>query len=285
MSLVDWYKAITKTLKFFVPYLIHFPTRKVKAILHDRSYHAVPDPKNVVILGGSYAGVELAQQLCHRLPTGYRIILVEKNSHFNHVFNFPRYSVMTGEEDKAFVSYAGIAKGVPEGIFEMMQDSVVEIHDDHVVLASGCTLDFTYLAIATGSSQAVPGRMPSTDRDSACAEMRNVQSSISKSDKIAVIGGGAVGVELASDIKDFYPDKDVTIVHSRERLMNKFGPKLSDHVKRRFEDELKIRVMLNERPKAPEAQVRPGKASLTFSSGITEQFDLVVSFCSLREQL
>lgn len=276
MSLVDWFKAITKTLGFFLPFLVQFPGRKIRAILHDRSYYAVPDPKNVVILGGSYAGVELAQQLCHRVPTGYKVILVEKNSHFNHVFNFPRYSVMTGEEDKAFLSYKGISKGFPEGIFEMIKDSVVEIHDDHVLLASGRTLDFVYLAIATGASQPVPSKMPSTEREAACSEMRNVQSSISESHKIAVIGGGAVGVELASDIKDFYPDKDVTIVHSHDRLMSKFGPKLSDHVQRRFEDELKIRVLVNERPKAPEAQARPGPASLTFLSGSTEQFDLVI---------
>lgn len=36
-----------------------------------------------------------------------------------------------------------------------------------------------------------------------------------KAKNIAVIGGGAVGVELATDIKSYYPEKSVTLVHSR----------------------------------------------------------------------
>jgi NADH dehydrogenase FAD-containing subunit len=50
-----------------------------------------------------------------------------------------------------------------------------------------------------------------------------VQETIRQSQSVAVVGGGAVGVQLSSDIKDFYPDKDVTLIHSRERLLSHFG--------------------------------------------------------------
>lgn len=50
-----------------------------------------------------------------------------------------------------------------------------------------------------------------------------MQETIRQSQSVAVVGGGAVGVQLSSDIKDFYPDKDVTLIHSRERLLSHFG--------------------------------------------------------------
>jgi apoptosis-inducing factor 2 len=45
--------------------------------------------------------------------------------------------------------------------------------------------------------------------------MRTFQERIKAAKKIAVIGGGAVGIEMASDIKSVYPKTDVTLVHSR----------------------------------------------------------------------
>ena len=40
--------------------------------------------------------------------------------------------------------------------------------------------------------------------------------------RVVVIGGGAVGFELAGDIRDKYKDKSVTIVSSSEKLV--FSP-------------------------------------------------------------
>jgi apoptosis-inducing factor 2 len=61
---------------------------------------------------------------------------VEKNSHFNYLFNFPRYSVLEGHEHKAFVPYAGLAKDAPKGIFELVQDLATNISDSEVELKS-----------------------------------------------------------------------------------------------------------------------------------------------------
>lgn len=39
--------------------------------------------------------------------------------------------------------------------------------------------------------------------------------------RIAVIGGGATGTELAVEIAVVYPDKEVTLIHSGEMLISK----------------------------------------------------------------
>ncbi|EPQ29158.1 uncharacterized protein PFL1_03445 [Pseudozyma flocculosa PF-1] len=69
--------------------------------------------KNVVVLGGSYGGMHAATVLAQRLPPSHRLILIERNSHFNHLYVFPRFSVLPGHEHKAFIPYTSIFKNAP----------------------------------------------------------------------------------------------------------------------------------------------------------------------------
>lgn len=46
------------------------------------------------------------------------------------------------------------------------------------------------------------------------AGFANVARAIAKAGSIAIIGGGAVGVEMAGEVKAAYPGKTVTLVHS-----------------------------------------------------------------------
>lgn len=39
--------------------------------------------KTILILGGAYAGRRAAQLVSGNLPKGWRVVVIEKNSHFN----------------------------------------------------------------------------------------------------------------------------------------------------------------------------------------------------------
>jgi apoptosis-inducing factor 2 len=71
-----------------------------------------------------------------------------------------------------------------------------------------------------------------------------------RSSKIVVIGGGAVGVQMATDIKELYPEKSVTLVHSRKIVMNKFHNQLHNIIEQRCGD-LGISLKLGSRVKLP----------------------------------
>lgn len=71
-----------------------------------------------------------------------------------------------------------------------------------------------------------------------------------RSSNIVVIGGGAVGVQMATDIKELYPNKSVTLVHSRKIVMNKFHHGLHDIIEDRCR-ELGIDMRLGSRVKLP----------------------------------
>ncbi|PVH96108.1 FAD/NAD(P)-binding domain-containing protein [Periconia macrospinosa] len=264
----DIFRLIISVLRLGLPLLPRLLSQKLYAIYHKWVYKATPSAKNVVVLGGSFAGVELVKRLCDTLPTGYKVILIEQNSHFNFTFNFPRFSVLPGREHLLFIPYDGIARSKPDGIFTLVQGEAVGITENAIRLSSGGKVEFEYLAIATGSSSPPPAKLAAHNRDDACAEFQGLQKKIAHSNKIAVVGGGAVGIELAADVKTFYPDSDVTLIHSRDQLLPNFGKRLHDHVTLVFE-QLGIRILLNERPEL-------GSNTLAFSNGGVENFDLVI---------
>jgi NADH dehydrogenase FAD-containing subunit len=262
--------SILQTIPGFAAFIVR---QRIQALLHHRTYKPLPDDqlKNVVVVGGSFGGFQAARRLTETLPTGYRVVFVEKNSHLNYVFAFPRFSVVKGHEQDAFIPYSGLSKGALEGIFHHVQDTATEVSERFVELKSGGKLEYAYLVIATGTSSSLPSKVDSAESRDAQAELRGMQGKIQDAGRIAIVGGGAVGVELASDIKDFYPEKEVTLVHSRPQLLNSFGPRLHEHVVKTLTD-MGLTLRLNARP-----NISLQTNTLQFANGENEVYDLVVS--------
>lgn len=234
------------------------------------------------MIGGSYAGVQLVRRLAETLPTGYRVILIGRKTHFNHLFNFPRYAVIKGWEATAFIPYDGIGSGwlVPEGVFKRVVGNVVRVGEDEVQLEDEECIPYTFLAICTGATLPLPATLSSSSKADGCAELRMMQDKIENAQRIAIVGGGAVGVQITGDVRSFYPEKEVVFVHSREWLLSGFGRVLGDHIKERYEH-MGIRILLGERPVLGR-EGEDAKDELVFRDGSRESFDLVVSFVALR---
>ncbi|KAL2869639.1 NAD(P)/FAD-dependent oxidoreductase [Aspergillus lucknowensis] len=284
----DTLKMFSRGLAWFIPYLLRQGLHTFYAMYHGWTYHATSNPKHIVVIGGSFAGLELVKRLTQTIPTGYKVIWIEKNSHLNYVFAFPRFSVVQGLEGRAFIPYTGVEAGAPEGCLRKIQGVVTGVfmgeEGGKVTLQGGEEVAFEYLVLATGSTQPLPVQVSSTEREDACKELQGVQSVIEESQTIAILGGGAVGVELASDIKDFYQDKEVTLVHSRDQLLNRFGPRLQDHTLTALRNELGVRVLLGERPRLPSGgeSSMTRNARLVFKDGREEAFDLVIGCTGQR---
>ncbi|KAL5391428.1 hypothetical protein DPSP01_001296 [Paraphaeosphaeria sporulosa] len=271
--MISDYIHLALTILGFLPkFAATLLLQRISALAHRRTYKALPEDqiKNVVVVGGSFGGYKAVQRLAATLPTGYRVVLVEKNSHLNYVFSFPRFSVLKGHEQDAFIPYSGLSKGAPEGIFRHVQDTVTEVTERFVELKSGEKLRYEYLVIATGTSSRLPSKVVSTDSRDAEHELRGMQDEIQQARRIAIVGGGAVGVELASDIKDFYPEKEVTLVHSRAQLLSSFGPRLQNHVAETLTD-MGIILRLNARPKFSSQT-----STLHFENGEEEAYELII---------
>ncbi|BEJ18192.1 hypothetical protein CspHIS471_0704690 [Cutaneotrichosporon sp. HIS471] len=61
-----------------------------------------------------------------------------------------------------------------------------------------------------------------------------------------MIGSGAVGIQMAADLKELYPTKNVTLVQSRDRVMPKFHLRFHEFITERFR-QLDIELITNSR--------------------------------------
>ncbi|EMC93590.1 hypothetical protein BAUCODRAFT_26843 [Baudoinia panamericana UAMH 10762] len=216
--------------------------------------------KYAVVVGASYVGIKAAQELASTLHGVHHVLLVESNSHFQHLFAFPRFAVATGVDTaKAFIPLRpGVFAASPEGSGSIVQARATRLTSEAVELDRDVLLDgesrrsiqYAFLVIATGTKLSPPSTLPGTAKKDGVTYLQKHVQQIVRSSNIVVIGAGAVGVQMATDIKELYPDKNVTLVHSRTQVMNAFHPQLHEIVRKRCE-ELGIAMKLGSRVKLP----------------------------------
>lgn len=94
------------------------------------------------------------------------------------------------------------------------------------------TIKFDYLLYALGSTLPDPVNVWQPIDEGAVDEerkpgtkkrglrfMKLQKEKFKQADRILIVGGGALGIEYASDLKDLYPEKKITLLHSRSRVM------------------------------------------------------------------
>ncbi|KAE8419864.1 hypothetical protein BDV36DRAFT_250527 [Aspergillus pseudocaelatus] len=227
--------------------------------LHRLTYRAVEHPRNVVVVGASFAGYHAAKCLAISLPTGYQVVVIEKNTHFQLTWVLPRFSVVNGHEHKAFIPYGPYFGCVPEGSYQWIRDSVERIvpgengRTGKVELASGEDMEFDYLVLATGASGALPSRVPAGTKQEGIDQLLAEQEKLRVATNVVIVGGGAAGIELVADAKSLYPEKNVTLVHSRKELLARFGPRLGEKALQALE-ELGVRTIMGERVLSDKAE-------------------------------
>ncbi|KAJ7122015.1 FAD/NAD-P-binding domain-containing protein [Mycena crocata] len=203
--------------------------------------------KNIVVVGGSYCATYIIDDLAPRVHKTHHVIMIEKNSHMQHIFAFPRINAVPGFEHKAFVPWTDAYHETPRHSTSIVQGVATAVLPDKVVLASGEVIPYEYLIMATGT-----GKPPlrTTTKVESVNLMRQIQDRVKQSQNIVIVGGGAFGIQLAFDAKEFYPSKNVTVVHSRHQLMNRFHPKLHSIVAERAA-RVGIDLVLGQRVKLP----------------------------------
>ncbi|KAJ3497804.1 hypothetical protein NLJ89_g10300 [Agrocybe chaxingu] len=233
------------------------------------------DTKTVVVLGAAYGGSHAGQILAATLPEGWRVILIDRNSHANHVYVMPRFAVLPGHEYKAFIPYTKVFLVDPPKPEQNihLQATVTSIRPTHITLSRAFpelgfpteTIPFDYAIYALGAHLPPPldlwgtcaNGKPIPEAKAASAVYRGLKSEgcdwflekqkiIENASTVLVVGGGALGIQFATDIKSVYPAKKVTLLHSRKQLLPRYDIKMHEEILRSCEN-MDIEVILGER--------------------------------------
>ncbi|KAJ7040603.1 hypothetical protein C8F04DRAFT_1219734 [Mycena alexandri] len=254
--------------------------------------------KTVVVLGAAYGGARAAQLIAADLPDGWRIVVIDRNSHVNHVYILPRLAVLAGHEHKAFIPYDNIFnlphKPDPtKHIF--IQAHIQSLSANSVTLSRAFpehgiptdVLHFDYAVYALGSHlppplnlwHAVPDDKPSAghayngNKAESIAWLKRKQAVIEAAASVLVVGGGALGIQFATDIAAVYPAKSVTLLHSRARLLPRFDSAMHTEILQALES-MNVNVILGERLDL--ASATPGHRTVRTTSGRSIAADLVL---------
>jgi len=189
--------------------------------------------KTVVIVGGSFAGLAALRHLSSHDP-GLRVILVDQREYFEYTPGVLRLFC----DPHLFKT---MARPSPQGTHEFLLGSVSSVNGDHVIVATAGgpqRVEFDYLIMATGADYSKPVTPSACETTLACraATWHKEAAKVQTAESILILGGGAVGVELAAEIVCHFPQKRVTIVDAAPAVLPLFPPKVAQHAKRWFED-------------------------------------------------
>ena len=234
--------------------------------------------------------------LAKSLPPSALLLLIEQSSHMIHRFVLPRYSVYPSHEHKAFIPYGQLLHNNSIDLnahqhpsqceSRVIQARATRITNAHIdldrpVKGFGTRVPYNYLVYALGAK--LPGFLSSvvdSDKGASTDWIRLLQHKIQNSSKVVVVGGGALGIQFASDIKERYPEKRVTLIHSRERFLPLYHPEIHDRIKEKLEL-LGVEMVFNDRVTSS-LSVSEGDHIVTTRSGLSFECDLQLNCTGLQ---
>ncbi|KAJ2375441.1 hypothetical protein IW150_002550 [Coemansia sp. RSA 2607] len=223
--------------------------------------HIAAKPIRIAIAGGNFAGLSAVKSLyTHLLATdtydgtsqappnpSIAITLIDRKDGFLHYLGMTRGLTQPSYGNSLWLPYASMP-WLSHPSITVRQNIISRICPEHIELAdSPDTVEFDYLLIALGQARRAPIGVAAATRDAHVRDLANYHREISAAQTIVVVGGGAVGTELAADLKTDFADKNITLVHSRELPVP--GP-FSDEFRRHVVDELQklgVNLVLGER--------------------------------------
>lgn len=232
------------------------------------------EKKRVVIVGGGFGGLKLAQKLKN---SNYQVVLVDKNNY--HQFPPLIYQVASSGIEPSSIAFpfrrlfqrrkdfyfrlAEVLSIMPEE--KIIQTSIGKLSYDYLVLAAGTTTNFfgnkeieeesipmKTLSESMGLRNAI---LDNFERALTCATEKERQELLN----VVIVGGGATGVEIAgalSEMKNFvlpkdYPDlpnslMNIYLIESQSRLLAAMSEKSSARVLKYLRS-MGVNVLLNQR--------------------------------------
>ncbi|MFV0559256.1 MAG: FAD-dependent oxidoreductase [Enterococcus sp.] len=231
----------------------------------------------VVIVGGSYAGIQVAMSLRESCPD-YEILLIEKQEKIGFVpSSYPLFlKGKSAQKNSYWVTKSMIEAQYSIQIKTNTTICKVDTENQKLILLDESTISYDKLILATGSQQQFAQQTKGSLLIKTVKEMNqtdDLNEKIKQAEKIAIVGAGQVGLELAEGL--WQVGKQVDIYESQNRMLFRyfdatFTEPLMQEIRRRG-----VNLFLNEQVEALEEQGEQEKI-LVSTAQRKETYDLVL---------
>ncbi|EOH92927.1 FAD-dependent oxidoreductase [Enterococcus villorum] len=202
----------------------------------------------IVIIGGSFAGIYAAMSLRKSCPDS-EIILIEKQKKIGFIpsgINLFLKKEIGNQEQLYWTSKEELEALYAIDVQVRTEVVSLEIATKKLFIQNGRQISFDTLVIATGSSQQFRN-VTNSSKICSVKELRlnaSLEERMAKARKIAIIGAGQVGLELAEAM--YLQKKDVHLYESRKNLLFRyFDPEMVEPLRQELLNK-QIQLFLNE---------------------------------------
>ncbi len=171
----------------------------------------------VTIIGGGYAGIMLGKAL----EGDAYISIIESRAQWVHNVASMRALTDAALLEKTILPYDNLLKNG-----EIIQGRAKLIDGTTVTLENGDTISGDTVIIATGSSYASPFKVQNDDVSGYRATVTELAQKVSAAKRIAIVGSGPVGIELAGEIAVAYPHIEIDLITADKTLFPALPAKL-----------------------------------------------------------
>ncbi|MFV0126244.1 NAD(P)/FAD-dependent oxidoreductase [Streptomyces sp. HMX112] len=194
--------------------------------------------QHIVVIGAGYAGLAAATRASRR----HRVTLIAPEARFLH--RIRQHETAAGRpEDRPAIEHLLRGRRATH-----LQARVTELDPAgrKLIVDGGPAVEYDTLVYALGSRTAwhgVPGAAEHTYPPERAAELRRRLKEAPRPGTVAVVGGGATGIELAAELAEAYPQWQVRLVTADEvggwlsargrahvlRVLERLGVRLYEH--------------------------------------------------------
>ena len=158
----------------------------------------------------------------------------------------------------------------------VVRDRAVAVDAGSVTLASGAELTPDFIVLATGSTYPYPAKSGTDETATAVVRYRASHEELVQAGRVLIVGAGPTGLELAGEISDRWPEKQITILEPEpEILAGPYKQELREEVRRQLEErgvEFVLGEALTAEPESP--PVTFGPFAVSTKAGRTIEADI-----------
>ncbi len=191
--------------------------------------------KRVVIIGGGFAGSTAAR----KLEDDFNATLIDTKDYFEFTPSVLRTLVEPQHIKKIQALHRNYLVKA-----DIVRGNVREVTKKYAIV-SGKKFPYDYLVICSGSEYNLPMKDKSTVTAARADVLAKYAKKLKESNSVLIIGGGLVGIELAAEIIEKYPEKKVTIAHGVNELIEQNPKKVREYAKK-FLEKRKVKIIFNE---------------------------------------
>jgi thioredoxin reductase len=173
-------------------------------------------PMNCVIVGGGYAGGKMAYQF----DSIFNVTLIDTKNYEEITSDIiPIISSPWSEKNEEACKRLHVLHRYYLKRANILTGRAASVSNDSVILEDGRSVPFDVMVVATGEEKSFPFQTTQKTITGRVAELKAFNEFLGTTKKVAIIGGGPMGVGLASHLSEDRPELEIHMFHSKDSLL------------------------------------------------------------------